>query len=147
MPVITRFQLKNSNAMRDRRARIRAIRRDNIVETRPICTLEISQYSESSDDETDSVCSCESSEFDFEFESDSEYVPSSDEEETDTETLEETIALLKNDIAEIEKRIEIENTPKNGRSWCGFALSNLVLTTMFIMYCAYIVDKAHYNVA
>ena len=144
MPVITRFQLKNSNAMRDRRARIRAINRDNVVETRPICTLEISQYSESSDDETDTVCSCASSEFDFEFETDSEYVPSSDEEETDTETLEETIALLKNDIAEIEKRLEPVD---DSRSWCGFALSNLVLTTMFIMYCAYIVDKTHYNVA
>ena len=144
MPAITRFQLKNTNAMRDRRAYIRRIARDNNVNARPICTLEISQYSESSDDETDTVCSCVSSEY----ECDSEYFPSSDdEEESVIESLEETIALLKNDIAEIEKRIEIENTPNNGRSWCGFVLSNLVLTTMFIMYCAYIVDKAHYNVA
>jgi len=141
MPAITRFQLKSTNAMRDRRARIRAINRDNLVETRPICTLEISQYSESSDDETDTVCSCVSSEY----ECDSEYVPSSDdEEESVTESLEETIALLRNDIAELEKRLETDN---NGRSWCSFALSNLVLTTMFIMYCAYIVDKTHYTVA
>ena len=141
MPAITRFQLKNSNAMRDRRAYIRSIARDKKVNARPICTLEISQYSESSDDETDTVCSCVSSEY----ECDSEYFPSSDDdEESVIESLEETIALLKNDIAELEKRLEPDN---NGRSWCGFAVSNLVLTTMFIMYCAYIVDKAHYNVA
>jgi uncharacterized small protein (DUF1192 family) len=80
-----------------------------------------------------------------EYECDSEYVPSSDdEEESVTESLEETIALLRNDIAELEKRLETDN---NGRSWCSFALSNLVLTTMFIMYCAYIVDKTHYTVA
>lgn len=145
MPVITRFQLKNSNAMRDRRARIRAINRDNIVETRPVCTLEISQYSESSDDETDSVCSSESSE--CLFETDSEYIPETDSETEEEENPEDALARLKEEIAELEKRIEIENTPENGRSWCGVVFSNLVFTSMFIMYCAYIVDKAHYNVA
>ena len=146
MPVITRFQLKNSNAMRDRRARIRAINRDNLVETRPVCTLEISQYSESSDDETETVYSDNTSE--YLFETDSEYIPETDSEtEEEEENPEDALARLKEEIAELEKRLEIANTPEDRRSWCGFVVSNLVFTSMFIMYCAYIVDKTHYNVA
>jgi hypothetical protein len=161
MPVITRFQLKNANAMRDNRARIRSIVRDNMVDARPVCTLEISQYSESSDDDTDSECSETGSLFPCE--TDSDYIPESDEESRDEAIdrllekcmkLAETIQAKKEELDKrieeqdekekaLEKRIE-EQEAKPVESRCAFPL-RIILFIAFMSYVTYVVDTYKFD--
>ena len=152
MPVITRFQLKNANAMRDRRARVRAIARDSTASPHPICTLEISEYSETSDDETETVCSDKTSEYllESENETDSEYVPESESEEE--ESPEDTLARLKEKIAELEKRIEADKEPEDEpepepestlTSW-DFAVK-LMLFVSLMSYFVFIIDQVKHH--
>ena len=168
MPVITRFQLKNANAMRDHRARVRSIIRDKIVDARPVCTLEISQYSESSDDETDSVCSDTGSLFPCE--TDSDYTPESDDEESREDAidrlLEKCMTLAHNIQAkkeELDKRIEeqdekekalekriqeqkkepeVEEKPVESR--CAFPL-RIMIFLAFMSYVTYVVDTYKFD--
>jgi predicted ribosome quality control (RQC) complex YloA/Tae2 family protein len=162
MPVITRFQLKNANAMRDHRARVRSIIRDKIVDARPVCTLEISQYSESSDDDTDSVCSDTGSLFPCE--TDSDYTPESDDEASREDAIDlllEKCMTLAHDIQakkdELDKRIEEqdekekalekrieEQEAKPVESRCAFPL-RIMLFVAFMSWVTYVVDTYKYD--
>ena len=167
MPVITRFQLKNANSMRDNRARIRSIVRDSMVDARPVCTLEISQYSESSDDDTGSVYSDTGSLFPYD--TDSEYIPESDEESREdaidrllekcmklAETIQakkealdkrieeqdEKEKALENRIREEKKEPEVEEKPVENR--CAFPL-RIMIFLAFMSYVTYVVDTYKFD--
>jgi hypothetical protein len=132
-----------------------------MVDARPVCTLEISQYSESSDDDTDSVCSDTGSLFPCD--TDSEYVPESDEESRDEAIdrllekcmkLAETIQAKKDELDKrieeqdekekaLEKRIE-EQEAKPVESRCAFPL-RIIIFIAFMSYVTYVVDTYKFD--
>jgi hypothetical protein len=125
MPVITRFQLRNANAMRDRRVRLRALARKMIMNARPVCTLDISQYSESSDDDDDNDTV------------ESEYDIATVETEYDSDTEkeeEEEIVRMKEQIEALENRIMVLEDTSPKRGWVSFAFNVAMLLS--VMYCA-----------
>jgi hypothetical protein len=157
MPPITRSRFNSPNAMRDRRAWIRGIKRrralrEDAVHREYTFIIKDADESSSSDDETGTVSSESSSEYIVESDYESESIYSSSDDESE-EARKSAIILLKKLLEDIEKKNEalkiakkeaedLRAAAERKQSWCGFAAS-LTMTTVFIGYVGFIVMKVY----
>jgi hypothetical protein len=160
MPPITRSRFNSPNAMRDRRARIRAIKRREAMHEEPVrrqYTFIIKDAddngSSSSDDETETVSSESSSEYVIESEYESESICSSSDDESE-EARKSAIILLRKLLEDIEKKNEAlkaaekkaedlkDEIDANKQTWCGFA-AHFAMKSVFIGYVGFIVMKVY----